>query len=120
MHFWDIEKGNTVSYLKNGLILDKSKQRRPFYNEGDDREYSPYKIKIYKLEYDVEIIPFLLKEMADFGIFFAKVRYLPYNAKKDAKIGHFFKQKRDNFNVVFKKYFLQGSGDGCQYTSLRR
>ena len=30
--------------------------------------------------------------MANFSTFFAKVRYLPYNAKKCAKISHFFKQ----------------------------
>ena len=51
---------------------------------------------------------FLLKEMAVFGTFFAKVRYLPYNAKKCAKNGHFFKQKRSVFNLIFKNLiFLQ-------------
>ena len=34
--------------------------------------------------------------MANFSTFFAKVRYLPYNAKKCAKISHFFKRKNAN------------------------
>ena len=43
---------------------------------------------------------FLLKENAVFDTFFAKVRYLPYNAKKCVKNSIFFKQKRPIFDPV--------------------
>ena len=49
---------------------------------------------------------FLLKEMANFSTFFAKVRQGPYNAKKCAKISHFFKQKHAIYDSSGKIFLL--------------
>ena len=49
---------------------------------------------------------FLLKEMANFSTFFSKVRQVPYNAKKCAKISHFFKQKHAIYDSSSKIFLL--------------
>ena len=48
----------------------------------------------------------LLKELADFSMFFAIVRYSTYYRKKHAEISQFFKQKRAN-SQLFLRYGMK-------------
>ena len=49
----------------------------------------------------------MLKETAVFGMFFEKVRYLPYFHEKSAKNTYFFKQFMPFFDAVVANFFSE-------------